>query len=162
MWNSRNSRGKEFMISLCNPSGGYLPFRQSCNQNSAKHQLQSSSAKTANDRSMLTVPTKRLHHRLPTGLQVQIWLEVLWVWGVSGLPVMHGIRNRRLGQKELVEVGWNYKKSYFWWPGNPACGDSTGIYWIGIGSRICFTSLRERERRSSVIKCVWSAFGPLG
>ena len=33
--------------------------------------------------------------------------------GVGGLPV-HVIRSRRLVHKEVVELGSNYKKSYFW------------------------------------------------
>ena len=33
---------------------------------------------------------------------------------------VHGYRSRRLVYKEVVE------KSYFWWYGNPACGDLTG------------------------------------
>ena len=39
---------------------------------------------------------------------------------------MHGICSRRLGYKEVVEARSNYKKSYLWSFGNPACGDSTG------------------------------------
>ena len=70
--------------------------------------------------------------RHSTGLQVRIWLEVLWVWGVGG-QLLHGIRSLRLVHKEVVEVGSNYKKSYLWWPGNLACGDSTGSNWIGKG-----------------------------
>ena len=68
---------------------------------------------------------RKLHHRLPTGFQVRIWLEVLWMWDVGGLQV-HGIRSHRLVYKEIVDVRPNYKKPYFWWFGNPACGDSTG------------------------------------
>ena len=100
---------------------------------------------------MLTVPTKRLHHRPPTGLQVWIWLEVLWVWGVGGLPV-HGIYSHRLVHKEVSkEVGsnyTNYKKSYFWWPGNPGCSESTGSNRIGKGqghvsARLVWGKVRE-------------------
>ena len=32
----------------------------------------------------------------------------------------------RLVHKEMVVVQSNYKKFYFWWFGNPTCGDSTG------------------------------------
>ena len=53
-------------------SGRNLVLRQSCTQNSVKHQRLSSSAKIANSLNMLTVPAKRLHHRSPTGLQVRI------------------------------------------------------------------------------------------
>ena len=38
---------------------------------------------------------------------------------------LHGIRSRRLVYKEVVEARPNYKKSYLWWFGNPAYGDST-------------------------------------
>ena len=47
------------------------------------------------------------------------------MWGVSGLQV-HRIRSCRLLYKDVVEVRSNYKKFYFWWFGNPACGKSTG------------------------------------
>ena len=99
VWNREKRREKEFKIPLCNPSGRNLLLRQGCTHNSIKHQQQSSSAKTANNLNMLTVPTKRLHHRLSTGLQVWIWLKVLWVWGVSGLS---GI--------EFIAAGWCTKK----------------------------------------------------
>ena len=44
---------------------------------------------------------------------------------MGGLQV-HGIRSCWLVYKEVVEVRSNYEKSYFWWFGNPACGDSAG------------------------------------
>ena len=69
---------------------------------------------------MWTVSTKNLHHRLLTKFQMQIWLEVLWTWGLGRLQV-HGIRSRRLFYKKVVEVWSNYK-SYFWWFGIPTCG----------------------------------------
>ena len=47
------------------------------------------------------------------------------ILGMGGLQG-HGIGSRKLVYKELVEVQTNYKKSYFWWFGNPACGDSGG------------------------------------
>ena len=81
--------------------------------------------KTANDLNTLTVFVKKLYHRLPTGFQMRIWPEVLWMWGVGELKV-HGIRSRRLVSKEVVEARSNYKKSYVWWFGNPVYGDSTG------------------------------------
>ena len=40
--------------------------------------------------------------------------------GMGGLQVHNGIGRRRLVYKEVV------KKSYFWWLGNLACGDSAG------------------------------------
>ena len=43
---------------------------------------------------------------------------------------VHGIHGCRLVHKEVVEALSNYKKSYFWWYVNPACGDSTGSKWI--------------------------------
>ena len=47
------------------------------------------------------------------------------MWGVGRLRV-HGIRSRRLVYKEVIEARSNYKESYLWWFGIPACGDSTG------------------------------------
>ena len=47
------------------------------------------------------------------------------MWGVGAMQ-MHEIRYRRQVYKVVVEVLSNYKKSYFWWYGNPACGDATG------------------------------------
>ena len=44
---------------------------------------------------------------------------------MSGLQV-HGIGGCWLVYKEVVEVWLNEKKSYFWWFGNPTCGDSAG------------------------------------
>ena len=40
--------------------------------------------------------------------------------GMGGLQVHNGIGSRRLAYKEVV------KKSYIWWFGNLACGDSAG------------------------------------
>ena len=45
--------------------------------------------------------------------------------GVGRLQV-HEIRSCRLLYKEVFEVLSNFKKSYFWWFGDPTCGDSTG------------------------------------
>ena len=39
---------------------------------------------------------------------------------------LHGIGSHRLVYKEVVEVRSNYKKSYFWWFGILAFGDSAG------------------------------------
>ena len=61
-----------------------------------------------------TLRRKKLHHRPPTGFQMWIWLEALWMWGVGGLQV-HWICGRWLVYKEVVEVRSNYKKSYFRW-----------------------------------------------
>ena len=44
---------------------------------------------------------------------------------VGGLQV-HGIGSRRLVYKEVVELLPNCKKFYFWWLGNPSCGDPAG------------------------------------
>ena len=57
VWIRRNRREVEFKIPLCNPSGGNLP-RQSCTQNSVKHQWQSSSVKTANSLICWLLPRK--------------------------------------------------------------------------------------------------------
>ena len=56
---------------------------------------------------------------------MRICLEVLWMRGVGRLQV-HEIRSYRLLYKEVFEVLSNFKKSYFWWFGDPTCGDSTG------------------------------------
>ena len=65
---------------------------------------------------MQNVSAKKLHHRLPTGFQIRIWLEPLWCGVGGGLKCMvFGIRSRRLVYKEVIEVWSNYKKSYFWW-----------------------------------------------
>ena len=72
---------------------------------------------------------KKLHRRPPTRFQIQIPLEVLLIWGEGGLQV-HRIGRHRPVYKEVVEVRSNYKKSSFWWFGNPACGDSTGSNWF--------------------------------
>ena len=97
--------------------------RQSCTQNSVKHQQPSSSAKTANSLNMLTFSIKKLHHRPLTRLQV-------WIWRCCECGVWLDCHTwnlcRRLVNKEVADVGSNYKKSYFWWPGNPACVNSTG------------------------------------
>ena len=47
------------------------------------------------------------------------------MWGAGGLKV-HGICNRRLLSKDVVEIRLNCKKSSFWWFGNPVCGELTG------------------------------------
>ena len=72
----------------------------------------------------MTISAKKFHHSFPTGFQMRIWLEVLWMWEAGWLEV-HGIPSRRQVCKETVKVRSNYKKSYFCWFGNPVCGDST-------------------------------------
>ena len=72
---------------------------------------------------------KKLHRRPPTRFQIWIPLEVLLICREGRLQV-HGIGRCRPVYKEVVEVRSNYKKSSFWWFGNPACGDSTGSNWI--------------------------------
>ena len=59
------------------------------------------------------------------------FVRFLWVRCKSALNKeeinkINGIRRRSLVYKEVVEAISNYKKSYFWWFENPACGDSTG------------------------------------
>ena len=44
---------------------------------------------------------------------------------------LHGIGSRRLVYEEVVQVRQNFKESYFWWFGNPTCGDSAGRQQIG-------------------------------
>ena len=46
--------------------------------------------------------------------------------GVGGRE-LHRICEHRLFYKEVVKVWSSYKKSYFWWFGNLACGDYTRI-----------------------------------
>ena len=70
--------------------------------------------KTVNGLNTSTVSVKPFHHRPTTGFQMWIWLDTLWIWGAGGLQV-HGVPSRRLVYKEVVEVRWSYKKSYFWW-----------------------------------------------
>ena len=120
VWIKRIRRQGKFKIPLCNPSGGNLFLRQSRIQNPVKHQRRSSFVKTANGLNTLTVSTKKHHHRLSIEFKMRIRLG-----GVGGLQV-HAIRSRRLVYKEVVEALSNYKKSNFWWFGNPACGYSTG------------------------------------
>ena len=71
-----------------------------------------------------------------------------------------------------VECGWNvsawnlwlvYKKSYFWWNGNPTCGDSTGINRTGKDqARVSPGSVWGKRGEGTVWFSVWSAFGWLG
>ena len=74
------------------------------------------------------------------------------MWGLGGLQV-HGIRSRRLLYKEVGEVRLNYKKSDFWWFGDPACVDSIGgtLTEEDLAFYISQTCLREEGRRSCVI-----------
>ena len=51
----------------------------------------------------------------------------------SSLTISHGICGRMLVYKEVVEALSNYKKYYFWWYGNLACGDATGSNQIEKG-----------------------------
>ena len=44
---------------------------------------------------------------------------------VGGLQV-HGIWSCGLVHEKVVEALSNYKRSYFWWFGNLACGDLNG------------------------------------
>ena len=79
--------------------------------------------------------------------------------GVGRLQV-HGIRSHRLVCKDVVEARSSYKKSYFWWFGNPACGDSSGSNWIDkYQDRV---SLDLFEARGEKGLCVWCAIRWLG
>ena len=56
--------------------------------------------------------------------------------GGDGWTWPYRIGSSKLVYKEVVEVRSDYisyKKSYFWWFGNPAYGDSTGINQIEKG-----------------------------
>ena len=67
---------------------------------------------------------KEVHRRPPFGFQLRIRLEVLqFFFFLGGGLRLHGISSSRLVYKKVVEVPSNYisyKKSYFWWFGNPA------------------------------------------
>ena len=78
-----------------------------------------------NNFNTLTICAKKHHDRCSTGLWMCLRLKVLSVWGVGGLQV-HGTCSRRLLYSEEAEAQSNYKKPYFWWFRNLACGDSTG------------------------------------
>ena len=64
---------------------------------------------------------------------------------MDGLQVP-GVRSRRLVYKEVVEVLSDYKKSFFWGFGNPACEDSTGSN--PISSTICRHSTDNKSHCS--------------
>ena len=65
---------------------------------------------------------------------------------------LHGIGSSRLVNKEVVKVWSNYKKSYFWWFWNPACGDSAGSNRIEKDKVVYLIDLFEgKGRRGSVI-----------
>ena len=78
---------------------------------------------------------------------------------VGGLQV-HGIWSCGLVHKKVVEALSNYKRSYFWWFGNLACGDLNEsnrtekdqgrVYLLGL--------FEGRGRMGCVIQCVWIAF----
>ena len=70
---------------------------------------------------------------------------------------VHGIRSHRLVYKDVVEARSSYKKSYFWWFGNPPCGDSSGSNWIDkYQDRV---SLDLFEARGEKGLCVWCVCG---
>ena len=81
-------------------------------------------------------------------------------FGVDGLQVQ-GIGIRSLVYKDVLELRWNYKKSYFWWLGNPACGNSTGVTGLKKKVEYLLNSLRKGGG-GAVWFSVWNAFRWLG
>ena len=160
IWISRIRTQEELKIPLCYPSGGNLLKRQSHIWNFVKHQRWSSSVKTANGINTFTVSAKKLHHRPPTGFQMRIWLEALWMWGMGGLQV-YGICSCRLVYKEVIEVRSNYKKSYLWWcwllrlnPGTQGEHLTSQLSWVAawlLVARVCPVYLVEERCYFGVI-----------
>ena len=116
VWIRRIRRQEEFKIPMCNSSGGNL-LRQSCQTSMTE---------------LLSSPPKHVDcFRKKTPPQTSDWIlnadptrgaaKVECGWNVSAWNSWC-----RLVWKELVESVSNYKKSCFWWYGNPICGDSTG------------------------------------
>ena len=82
------------------------------------------------------------------------------MWCVGGLQV-HRTRSRRLVYKEVVKTRLNYKRSYFWSFGNPACGDSTGSNWIEKDQFSNFLTMAKTINTELFIK-VWQEQRCLG
>ena len=75
---------------------------------------------------------------------------------MSGL---HGIGSCRLVYNKMIELQLNYKKSYFWWFGNPACGDSTGSNRIEKDQVRLSPRFVWGKRGEGLVRfSVWSAF----
>ena len=72
--------------------------------------------------------------------------EVLQMWGVGGMQV-HEIHGDSVVYKEVIEALLNYKKSYFWWFWNLACGDSTR------------SSRTDKDQAQAPPKSVWGKRG---
>ena len=64
-----------------------------------------------------------------------------------GWPQVYGIGSRSLLYKEVVAVQWNYKKSYFCWFRNSACGDSARGKRIEKGKVVYLLDLFEGMRK---------------
>ena len=115
VWIKRIRTQEEFKIALCNCCDGnhlhrqiifssHLDFRQTWRMEFL----------CENSHHPKTVSARKLQNRPPTGFRLRIWLEVLQIQVVGELK-LHGICNRMLVYKKVVEVRSNYKKSYFWW-----------------------------------------------
>ena len=70
--------------------------------------------------------------------------------GVGVLQV-HEIGSRRFLYKKVVEVQSNYKKSYFWWFGNLACGELTGSSRTGKNKGRASARLASGTRRERAV-----------
>ena len=115
VWIRRIKRWEEFKIPLCYPSGGYV-LRQSF-QTSTPELLCKNSQRS-----------KRVDCFPQKSSTTNLWLDSEWGSDqrcVGGMQI-HGTRGRKLVYKEVVEALLNYQKYYFWWCGNPDCGDTTG------------------------------------
>ena len=77
---------------------------------------------------------------------MQIRPEVLQISDVGGMQV-HEIRGDSLVYKEVIQTLLNYKKSYFLWFWNLACGDSTR------------SSRTEKDQAHAPSKSVWGKRG---
>ena len=123
VWIKRLRKQKTLKIPLCNPSGGNVLLRQSC-QGSTKYLFC--------ENSQQPYQVDCFHRRAPPQISDRILNVYLTSGavnvGVGGMQV-HGILVSRLVYKEVVEALSNYKKSYFWWFGNPTFGDSTSSTW---------------------------------
>ena len=123
MWIMRIRRQEEFKILLCNPSGGNL-LRQSCQTPTMELLLKNTQQPKLVDCFCKETPQQNFNQILnadPTRGVVHVGCG----WNVS--------KWNSLPQASVQGSGWgsirksiSYKKSYFWWYGNPTCGDSTG------------------------------------
>ena len=76
--------------------------------------------------------------------------------------ILHGICSRRQVNNEAAEARSNYKKSYFWWFRNSACGDWTGSNRTEHpGGKVVYI-LGEREERGEEWWCDFVCVERLG